>query len=164
VTSGVINAAALTVTANSCSRACGLPNPSLSASYSGFASGEDTNVLTSPAILSTTATNSSAPGLYPITASGAAAANYTINYVAGTLTVLLPPQLSCSTVNLNGTNQFLVSWLTIAGESYQLETTANLATGTWTPLGNSIAGTGDLVTVTNSMAASPQCFYRAMVQ
>ena len=40
-----------------------------------------------PADVSTTATASSPVGTYTITASGAADANYTISYVAGTLSV-----------------------------------------------------------------------------
>src|SRR5205814_2106438 len=43
--------------------------------------------LDTPVSLSTTATAASAVGTYPITASGAADANYTISFVAGTLTV-----------------------------------------------------------------------------
>ena len=57
------------------------------AKYAGFVNGDTYQTLTTPVGLTTTATKSSAVGSYPITASGAVAANYTIGYVAGSLTV-----------------------------------------------------------------------------
>ena len=47
----------------------------------------DASSLTSPVVLSTSASAASDAGTYPITPSGAASANYTISFVAGTLTV-----------------------------------------------------------------------------
>jgi len=161
---GVINPATLTVTANDQMKMCGQPNPPLTASYSGFISGENTNVLTSPAVLSTTATINSAAGAYPITASGATAANYTIDYDSGTLTVFPALQLTCASINVSGANQFVVSWLTVTNQTYQLEYTTNLAVPTWTPLGSPLAGTGAIMAVTNSMSAAPQCFFRVEMQ
>jgi gliding motility-associated-like protein len=78
---------ALVITAENKNRNFGVANPALTASYSGFVGTETAAVLTSPVVLSTTATITSTAGNYPITASGAAAANYSITYVAGTLTV-----------------------------------------------------------------------------
>src|SRR5438067_11282894 len=61
--------------------------PVPTASYSGFVNGETAASLDTPVSLSTTATAGSVVGTYPITASAAADANYTISFVAGTLTV-----------------------------------------------------------------------------
>ena len=83
----VISPAPLTIRPNDQSMFTSLPLPKLTASYSGFIQGEDTTVLTAKPVLTTTATSSSPPGTYPITASGAAASNYTITYLPGTLTV-----------------------------------------------------------------------------
>jgi len=77
----------LVITAENKNRNFGVANPALTATYSGFVGTETAAVLTSPVVLSTTATVTSTAGNYPITASGAAAANYSITYVAGTLTV-----------------------------------------------------------------------------
>ncbi len=63
----------------------GAPLPLLTASYSGLVNG-DTAPATLPAI-STTATLSSPVATYPISATGAADPNYTINYSSGVLTV-----------------------------------------------------------------------------
>jgi len=164
---GEIDPATLTVTANNESKMCGQPNPALTASYSGFITGEDTNVLTSPAVLSTTATINSTPGAYPITASGVAAANYTVNYGNGMLTVTVAPvvQLSCASVNVSGTKQFVVSWSSATNQTYQLEWTTNLTTApVWTPAGSSLPGTGGIMSVTNSMTAAPRCFFRLELQ
>ena len=78
---------ALTITANSFSRAYNTANPTLTASYAGFVNGDSaTNLTTQPAI-STTAIATSPVGTYPITATGAVDGNYTIGYVAGVMTV-----------------------------------------------------------------------------
>ncbi|NBV11318.1 MAG: gliding motility-associated C-terminal domain-containing protein, partial [Chitinophagia bacterium] len=77
--------AILTITANSISKVYGAVNPILTVTYTGLVNG-DVAPSTLPTI-STTALLSSPVGTYPITASGAADANYTISYTAGTLTV-----------------------------------------------------------------------------
>jgi hypothetical protein len=163
-TAGVITPATLTVTADNKSKICGLPNPPLTASYNGFVSGDNANVLASPAVLSTTATTTSGAGNYPITVGGAAAANYTIQYVNGTLQVISAPQLTGANTSVNGKQQFIVSWQTVTNQIYQLEYTDDLSTGTWTPLGTPFAGTDGIVAVTNSMSVTPNCFFRVEVQ
>ena len=160
---GVINAATLTVTADNKSKICGEANPPLTASYNGFVGADNTNALSSPAVLSTTATTTSGAGKYPITVSGAADANYTIQYVNGTLQVISAPQLAGANVNVNGMKQFVVSWPTVTGQTYQLEYTTNLVAPKWTSLGTPFAGTDGIVAVTNSISATPQCFFRVEV-
>ena len=83
----VINKKALVITADSKHKVHGAINPALTYSYSAMAYGETPSVFTSPVSLSTTAVTGSAIGTYPITASGASAANYTFSYVPGVLTV-----------------------------------------------------------------------------
>jgi hypothetical protein len=77
----------LLITANNANRAYGQPNPSFSATFSGFVNGEDTNVLGGILDLSTPALANSPVGTYPIMPSGLSATNYTLNYSNGTLTV-----------------------------------------------------------------------------
>ena len=69
------------------SRMYGETNPKFSISYSGFVNGENESVLTTRPTMTTTATASSDVGTYPITASGGAAKNYTIEYKQGELTI-----------------------------------------------------------------------------
>jgi hypothetical protein len=91
--------APLTITANNQTKVFGAAVPALTASYSGFVNGDTPASLTTPPTLSTTATASSPVGTYPITAAGAAAANYAITYVAGTLTVT--PASTVTTIAAN---------------------------------------------------------------
>jgi gliding motility-associated-like protein len=80
-----VTSATLTVTADNKTKVYGAVNPALTVTYTGLVNG-DVAPSTLPTI-STTALLSSPVGTYPITATGAADANYTISYVAGTLAV-----------------------------------------------------------------------------
>ncbi len=87
-----VTAAPLTVTADNQAKMYGAALPTLTASYTGFVNGDTSASLATPPSCSTTATSSSPVGTYPITCGGAAAADYAIGYVAGTLTVTATPQ------------------------------------------------------------------------
>ncbi len=161
----VINKATLTVTADNKTKIYGMPNPPLTASYNGFVGDQNTNVLSLPVVLNTAATTASGAGQYPITAGGAVAANYTIQYVNGTLRVISAPPLAIASVSVDGTAQYVVSWQTITNQMYQLEYTADLnPPENWTPLGTPFAGTDGIVAVTNAMNVMPNCFFRVEVQ
>jgi hypothetical protein len=92
-TSLVVTPAALTITVNNATRSYGAANPAFTVSYSGFVNGDTAGSLTTPPALTTTATVLShvAGNPYSITASGAVDPNYTITYVAGTLTITPVP-------------------------------------------------------------------------
>src|SRR5207237_8535141 len=80
---------ALTITADDKSKAYGAVLPALTVSHSGFVNGDTSASLTTQPAVTTSATASShvAGNPYSISASGAADSDYTIAYVAGTLTV-----------------------------------------------------------------------------
>jgi len=79
--------------------------------------------------------------------------------------VVVPPlQLSCSCVQVNGANQFVVSWSTVTNQTYQLECVTNFAVPAWTPVGNPLPGTGATIAVTNNMNGAPHCFFRVKMQ
>ena len=84
---------ALTITANNQTKVYGAALPTLTASYSGFVNGDTSANLTTQPTLTTTATAAShvAGSPYTITAAGAVDADYTITYVAGSLTVTPAP-------------------------------------------------------------------------
>jgi MBG domain-containing protein len=86
------NLGLLTITANNATQQYGQPSPSLnSATYSGFVNGDTPASLGGTLNCTTTATQSSPVGTYPITCSGQTSAAYTITYVPGTLTVTPAP-------------------------------------------------------------------------
>ena len=83
-----INPAPLTITADDKTKILNAPNPSFTASYSGFVLGEGPSVLGGVLSCTTTAVTNSFVGSYPITCSGQTSTNYAITYVAGTLHVI----------------------------------------------------------------------------
>jgi hypothetical protein len=81
----------LTITAIDASKVYGAPLPALTLQYAGFVNGDSTASLTSAASAVSLASPASRVGTYPITVSGAVAANYTFVYVSGTLHVSPAP-------------------------------------------------------------------------
>jgi hypothetical protein len=88
-----VTAAALTGTADNKSRLYGDTNPVFAVTYTGFVNGETAAIVTGSLISSTSAETNSPVGNYPITVSGQTAPNYTINYVASTLSITPAPLL-----------------------------------------------------------------------
>src|SRR5204863_5895176 len=82
-----VTKASLTGTADDKTKTYGAGNPTLTVSYAGFVNGDTAASLSGTLSVTTTATAASAVGSYPLTASGQTSGNYTISYVAGTLTV-----------------------------------------------------------------------------
>lgn len=88
-----VNRAPLTVTANSITRQYGVANPTLGATISGFVYGQNlsSSGVTGAPACTTTATTTSAPGVYPITCTEGtlSSANYAFTtFTAGSLTVV----------------------------------------------------------------------------
>jgi hypothetical protein len=82
----------LTITASDKTMTYGGPTPSFDASVAGLANGDTASVISGLVCAAQDAAgqpvSSSTPaGTYPITCSGASAANYTVNYAPGTLTI-----------------------------------------------------------------------------
>jgi hypothetical protein len=94
----IVLPADLRITADDETMESGDPVPTLTATYAGFVNGNTPADLDTPVALTTTATSNSAPGTYPITPSGASDHNYTVSFVAGTLTVAdtKPPVITAS--------------------------------------------------------------------
>ena len=82
-----ISTAALKIAAMGGSFTYGGTVPTVTASYSGFVTGESSSNLTTLPTCTTTATSSSPVAGYSATCSGAADANYTISYSSGTVLV-----------------------------------------------------------------------------
>jgi hypothetical protein len=82
-----ITPAPLTITADNKTMVFSAPLPPFTAGYSGFVNGDTPSSLTTPVVLSTTATSASPVGTYAITAGGATDSDYAITFVAGALTI-----------------------------------------------------------------------------
>jgi hypothetical protein len=84
-----ITTATITITAQNKTRQYGAADPAFTFTTAGLVNGDS---LTTNPTCTSTATVTSSVGTYPITCSGAAASsNYTISYVAGTLTITVRP-------------------------------------------------------------------------
>jgi len=83
----VVSPAPLTITASSATMTYGGAPPAITASYTGFVNGDTAASLTAAPTCTTTASPQSNVGAYPTSCSGAVDANYTIGYVAGSMTV-----------------------------------------------------------------------------
>jgi hypothetical protein len=83
-----VTRAALTVSAVDAVKRFGAPLPALTAAMSGFVNGDSAASLSGPVVLTTTATQASAVGSYPIVPSGVSSPNYIIGFVSGTLSVV----------------------------------------------------------------------------
>jgi sugar lactone lactonase YvrE len=150
-----VNQAQLTITADNQTKFYSDNNPTLTYKYAGFVNNEDAGVLTTPVAINTTATATSAVGTYPITVSGATAVNYSIKFVAGTLTVNQPPAPTITSldkttasagnsINLTGT-YFLGATAVSFGGTAATSFTVNSATSITAIVG---IGTSGNVTVT----------------
>jgi MBG domain (YGX type) len=87
-----ITQAALTVTANNAARLYGAANPAFTVSTAGLVNGNTLTSIGATPTCSTTATQASPVGSYPITCIGpSSTTNYTITYQAGTLSITPAP-------------------------------------------------------------------------
>ncbi len=150
-----VTQAPLTITANNTNAVYGSAIPTLTASYSGFVNGDTASSLSTPVTLATTATNGSPVGTYPITASGAVDANYSISYVAGTFTVT-PANLTITANDKTKVYGAALPALTATYTGFVLGQTTNDLTSIAT-LGTAATGSSDVgnYAITPSGAASP---------
>src|SRR5208282_5728573 len=159
-----ITKAVLIVMADNQTRPYGVTNPVLTASYSGFVNGENTNVLSGSPVLSTTATLTSPAGAYPITVSQGtlSATNYSFSFTSGTLTVTAVSQPAIISISLtNGV--ITITWSSVAGMTYRVQATGSLNNPNWTNLPPAVTATGPTASKTDVIGNTPQRFYRVML-
>jgi hypothetical protein len=73
-----------------------------------------------------------------------------------------PTPVPIGGVGVSG-NQFIFSYPTVSGLSYQLEYNTNLSSGAWLPAGSPVAGTGAPLWATNSIGSSMPMFFRLSI-
>jgi gliding motility-associated-like protein len=96
-----VTKASLNIIADNKIRVYGIPNPLLTASYGSFVNGDTAASLTTLPTITTTANQTSPVGDYPITASGAASANYSIAYIPGTLIITSPSDANLVSLSIS---------------------------------------------------------------
>jgi hypothetical protein len=152
-TTANITKAPLTITADAKNRPYNTANPEFTVQYSGFLGGDNQSAVSGLSVTST-ATQTSNVGTYPITPSGATAMNYSIAFVDGVLTICKANQ----TINfpaignkIIGSSDFSLG----ATASSSLPVTYSVVSGPATVTGNTVHLTGvGLVTIRASQAGN----------
>jgi hypothetical protein len=57
----------------------------------------------------------------------------------------------------------VISWTAVSGSTYQLQTRTNVASGSWSNVGNALPGINGTLSVTNPMAPASRLFYRMQI-
>jgi hypothetical protein len=152
-----VTKAALNVTANNKTRTYGAQNPVLTVSYTGFVNGETTNVLSGSPALSTGADTNSAVAGSPYTITVAqgtlAAANYSFNFIAGSLSVT-PAGLTVAAANQTRAYGATNPLFTVSYSGFVNAETTNVLSGspaitTTATTNSSVAGSPYPITPTN---------------
>lgn len=102
--SGTVTPAPLMITADNKTKVYGFAIPPLTVTYSGLVNNDNASDLKAKPQVTTTATQGSPVGEYPITAADAASPNYIISYTPGelTITAVVPPISVPNTFTPNG--------------------------------------------------------------
>jgi alpha-tubulin suppressor-like RCC1 family protein len=135
----VIAKAMLTVRPSDKNKFLGQPNPPLTYNVTGFKGTDTSAALTKAPLLTTTATVTSLGGVYPITARGAAALNYTFNYQPGSM--VIESFAGTYEALLMDSTALPVAKLSITVPTSSRTFTAKLSTGTHT---SAVSFTGSL--------------------
>jgi hypothetical protein len=106
-------------------------------------------------------------GQPPFTAGGIDAELYTLSPTPFTLSLqnmivtTIAPPTAPAMLSVGQTNQVItVTWSSVAGFIYGLQSTTNLTAGNWTTLSPSVLATGPVSSLTNFIGNTPQQFYR----
>ena len=154
-----VQKAALSVVANSATRAYGQTNPVFTATLTGVQNGD--NITASN---SCNAAIDSPVGSYAIVPTlidpGSKLTNYTVAVTNGVLTVIDVPHL-LSISELSG-GAFVIECGVYAGRTYQFQYKNSLADSNWTDLGAAQTAVSSSLPVTNNANAMAQRYYRLL--
>jgi|GEM_PF-5572814 len=84
----IVTPTPLLIAANDTTKVLHAPNPTFTATYTGFVLGQGPSVLSGTLTCTSTAVTASNVGSYPISCSGQTSTNYAVSYAGGTLKVL----------------------------------------------------------------------------
>jgi hypothetical protein len=94
-----------------------------------------------------------------LTLGGGAVGDYTLAGASGTVMITGVALIGLSASG----SQFIFSYPTVSGQTYQLEYATDLSSGAWLPVGDPVPGTGASISVTNSISSSMQMFFRLSI-
>jgi hypothetical protein len=152
--------ASLVISANDTNKLAGQSDPVFTARYSGLVAGETEAVLSgSPTI---TREPGEAPGTYILTPSGWAAANYSITYETGLLTIL---DYAPTLVSLTGagTTNTVITWTSVSNLIYRVRYRPSLSSGNWVDLVPDVTATNATASAVDNTSGVTQRFYQVVV-
>jgi hypothetical protein len=156
--SQLVTLGSLTVTAADARRLFGVTNPIFSGTITGLQNSDNIT-----ATYSSSATNTSPAGAYPIVPSlmdpGNRQTNYIVSLVNGILSVVTTPTIQSAT---KSGNSFTFTFNTTSNQTYQIQYRTNLIQGTWSNLGGVITANNSTAGVSDTIS-TPQKFYRVIL-
>ncbi len=156
-----VNPATLQVTADNQIRPYGASNPALTYSFSGFLGSDTVAVVSGAPSVSTSASNTSPVGTYPITITNGnlSATNYLFAFSNGTLSVVAsqPTILSITGV---GTTNVVLTWSALSNVTYRVQYNSDLTMTNWQSLTPDILATNTTASATDHPTNAPVRFYR----
>ena len=157
--------AVLAVEARNTVTVVGSVMPVFTCAFSGFVNGDTAAVLTGAPTLTTTASDTSVVGIYPITVSVASlsAVNYTFSPVNGILNITDMGSVVI-TIGNNGDGTVTLSFRGLPGATYIVQAASALTpAANWSNISTNFAGSSGTFTITNAITGPTQLF-RAVEQ
>ena len=157
----MIAPAELTVTADDKQKPFGSADPVYTATITGFVNNETEAVLMGT--LTFSREPGEQPGNYAITPSGLSATNYSVAFIAGTLTITaIDPPILLPLQGVNTTN-IVITWTAVPDVTYRVLYSTNLTSGVWIPLSPDVIATNDTASLVDTPGAEVQRFYRVTI-
>jgi hypothetical protein len=152
-----VTPAALTLRAEDKTIVYGQPLPIFTAAYEGFVAGDTPASLTTPPAFSTTATETSPVGSYPITVADAASPNYVIAHLPGVLTIEANAEFE--SIRLGSGATLVLRVTGHPGRVYRIQSSSDLSN--WFDTDTLIAGSdGKAEWTTPVISGEERRFYR----
>jgi hypothetical protein len=164
VTNGVLTVipANLSVTASNASRTYGATNPVFTGIIVGIQNGDNIS-----ATYSTTASNSSPPGMYPIIPSlvdpGMVLSNYSVFTTNGILAVTPSVAFSILSAAQTGGNNLQITWSSISNSIYRVQYKTDLTLTNWISLTPDVIALDVTASFTDTNAVDSKRFYRVLL-
>jgi subtilisin-like proprotein convertase family protein len=159
-----IKPAPLSILADNKTKVLGAPLPAFTATYRGFVNGDTAANLDQPVNFVTTARTNSPVGVYPIIVNGAQSANYAINFVSGTLTIVAPPPapiVDSHTLQIAADGSVLLSVAATNGGSLLLQWSDDLQS--WHDVAVQDPASGQAQFNAGNLSDSRQRFFRVAI-
>jgi hypothetical protein len=67
------------------------------------------------------------------------------------------------TIAVNTNGQVSLQWSASPGQAYRVQSTTNLSSTVWTPLGSDVIATGSTASFSDTMTGTGQRFYRVLL-